>query len=198
MYAGHEHNDPGQDHMDHHARHDAHLGHGSRAEHSVHTGHAGRQSHHEHMLQDFRKRFWASVILTLPVLAVSPAIQSFLGLKTALSFPGASYVLLALASAVYLYGGWPFLRGMAREISARGPSMMTLIALAITVSYVYRGIVVLGLEGKVFFWELTTLIEIMLAGHWIEMRSVMGASRALEEIVKLVPSAHTASSPTAP
>jgi Cu2+-exporting ATPase len=156
----------------------------------AHGGHAaagGHHDHHAHMVRDFQRRFWISLALTVPVLGLSPAIQEFLGLKAALAFPGSGYVLLLLASAIYLYGGWPFLKGLTQEVGQRRPGMMTLIALAITVSYVYSGVVVLGLEGKVFFWELATLIDIMLLGHWIEMRSVMGASRALEELVKLMP-----------
>jgi len=140
------------------------------------------------MVQDSKRRFWVSVVLTVPVLALSPAIQSFLKLRSTLAFYGDAYLLLALASVIYVYGGWPFLKGMVHEAHRRRPGMMTLIALAISVSYVYSAVVVLGLAGKVFFWELATLIDIMLVGHWIEMRSVMGASRALEELVKLMPS----------
>jgi Cu2+-exporting ATPase len=139
------------------------------------------------MVQDYKRRLWVALVLTVPVLALSPAIQSFLGLE-ALAFPGVEYVLLVLASAIFFYGGWPFLKGMVQEFGKRRPGMMTLISVAISVSYVYSGVVVLGLKGKVFFWELATLIDIMLVGHWIEMRSVMGASRALEELVKLMPS----------
>ncbi len=140
------------------------------------------------MVRDFQKRFWISLALTVPVLILSPAIQAFLGLEGSLAFPGSAYVLLALASVIYLYGGWPFLKGLVQEFGKLRPGMMTLIALAVTVSYVYSVAVVLGLEGKVFFWELATLIDIMLLGHWIEMKSIMGASRALEELVKLMPS----------
>jgi Cu2+-exporting ATPase len=93
-----------------------------------------------------------------------------------------------LASAVYFYGGWPFLKGLREELGRRQPGMMTLIALAISVAYVYSAAVVLGLAGQVFFWELATLIDVMLLGHWIEMRSVMGASKALEELARLMPS----------
>ena len=168
-----------------HTEHANHSQHGAPPDHSAHTGHA---SHHEHMVQDFKRRFWVSLILTIPVLFLSPAIQAFLKLRNTLAFPRDQYVLLAFASAIYFYGGWPFLKGMVREIRNKRPGMMTLIALAISVSYVYSTVVILGLEGKVFFWELATLIDIMLVGHWIEMRSIMGASRALEELVKLMPS----------
>ncbi|MGD2217836.1 MAG: HAD-IC family P-type ATPase [Gemmatimonadales bacterium] len=139
------------------------------------------------MVADFRRRFWVSLALTLPFLALAPLIQCFLGIEGALAFPGDSYVQALLATAIYFYGGWPFLKGFVREIGDRKPGMMTLIALAISVAYVYSAAVVIGLSGEVFFWELATLIDIMLLGHWIEMRSVMGASRALEKLVELLP-----------
>jgi Cu2+-exporting ATPase len=97
------------------------------------------------------------------------------------------YAVFALSTFVFFYGGWPFLSGFYQEIRSRTPGMMTLIALAITVAYVYSGLVALGIQGKVFFWELASLIDIMLLGHWIEMRSVMAASGAMEELAKLVP-----------
>ena len=115
-------------------------------------------------------------------------IQAFLGFKKALRFPGDAYVLWALSSFVFFYGGWPFLKGLFEELAKKQPAMMTLIAIAITTAYVYSSVVVFGLKGKVFFWELATLIDIMLLGHWIEMKSIMGASRALEELAKLMPS----------
>jgi Cu2+-exporting ATPase len=114
-------------------------------------------------------------------------IQRFLALDETLAFPGDVYVLFGLASVVYFWGGWPFLKGIARELTARRPGMMTLIALAISVAYFYSSAVVFGLAGEPFFWELATLIDVMLLGHWIEMRSVMGASRALESLVRLLP-----------
>ncbi|MEA3402039.1 MAG: heavy metal translocating P-type ATPase [Armatimonadota bacterium] len=142
------------------------------------------------MVADFRTRFWVSLFLTVPLLALSPTIQQWAGQLTglpALTFPGDSYVLLALAIAIYAYGGWPFLSGMIDELRGGRPGMMTLIAVAISVAFFYSGAVTLGVEGKVFFWELATLIDVMLLGHWIEMRSVMGASRALEELARLMP-----------
>jgi Cu2+-exporting ATPase len=138
------------------------------------------------MLQDFKRRFFVSLLITVPVLALSPMIQTFFGFD--LVFPGSSYLLFALSSLVYFYGGWPFLKGLKREISERGPGMMTLIGVAISVAYFYSAAVVFGLAGKFFFWELVTLVDIMLLGHWVEMRSVMGASRALEELAKVMPS----------
>ncbi len=147
----------------------------------------GHHSHHAHMVADFRRRFWISLALTVPVLALAPLIQRFLGLEQKLDFPGDAYVQFIFATAVFFYGGWPFLKGFVGETRKRQPGMMTLIALAITVAYVYSSVVVFGLPGEVFFWELATLIDIMLLGHWVEMRSVMGASRALEKLVELLP-----------
>jgi len=138
------------------------------------------------MIADFRRRFFVSLGLTLPILVLSPTLQAWFGYSV--SIPLQMPILLVLASAMYMYGGWPFLSGLVREISDRNPGMMTLIAVAITVAWGYSAAVVLGVEGKIFFWELATLILVMLAGHWIEMRSVLGASKALEELSKLIPS----------
>ncbi|RMD77960.1 MAG: heavy metal translocating P-type ATPase, partial [Gammaproteobacteria bacterium] len=138
------------------------------------------------MIADYRRRFWVSLALTLPILLLSPGVQGALGLE-GLRFPGDRFLLFLLASAVYLYGGRPFLQGLAGELRARAPGMMTLIALAVSVAYLYSSAVVFGLPGKTFFWELATLIDVMLLGHWIEMRSVLGASRALEALVALMP-----------
>ena len=179
------------DHQEHHKPHPAgHEEHGDHhpADHKGHpAGHKGHHPHHAHQAGDFRRRFWVSLALTVPILLLSPLIQRLLSLPSALSFPGASYLQLVLSSAVYFYGGWPFLKGFREELVKRQPGMMTLIALAITVAYAYSAAVVLGLSGQVFFWELATLIDVMLLGHWIEMRSVMGASRALEELARLMP-----------
>lgn len=149
----------------------------------AHEGH----DHHRHMVEDFRRRFWVSLLLTVPILLLSPMIRSVFRLDR-LSFPGDIYLLFALSSVVYIYGGFPFLKGLVGELKEKRPGMMTLIGLAISVAYIYSSVVAFGLSGKVFFWELATLIDIMLLGHWIEMRSVMGASRALEELAKLIPS----------
>jgi len=116
---------------------------------------------------------------------LSPMIQSFFGYT--LEFAGSKYLLFLLSTIIFFYGGWPFLSGMKNELADKNPGMMTLIALAISVAYFYSSAVVFGLEGRFFFWELATLIVIMLLGHWIEMRSVMGASNALEELAKLMP-----------
>jgi len=143
---------------------------------------------HAHMAANFRKRFWVSLVLTLPILVLSPMLQTLVGLREAIRFPGDFYVLFGLSSAVFWYGGWPFLKGFFEELKSRRPGMMTLISVAIATAYLYSGAVVFGLTGKMFFWELASLIDIMLLGHWIEMKSVMGASRALEELAKLMPS----------
>ena len=144
--------------------------------------------HHAHMAADFRKRFWISLVLTLPILILSPLLQTLVGLRDAIHFPGDIYVLFGFSSAVFWYGGWPFLKGFVDEVKSRQPGMMTLVSVAIATAYLYSSAVVFGLTGKMFFWELATLVDIMLLGHWIEMRSVMGASKALEELAKLMPS----------
>ncbi len=167
-------------------------GHGDHGDggHGTHErggkGGHGKGDHHAHMLQDFKRRFFVSMAITVPVLALSPMIQAFLGIDFV--FRGSFYLLFALSSLVYFYGGWPFLKGLRKELSEKSPGMMTLIGVAISVAYFYSSAVVFGLPGKFFFWELVTLIDIMLLGHWMEMRSVMGASRALEELAKIMPS----------
>jgi Cu2+-exporting ATPase len=137
-------------------------------------------------VSDFRRRFWISLALSVPVLLLSHVVQDLVGFTW--RFPGDAWLELILATTIYFYGGWPFLTGFLDELKRRQPGMMTLVALAITVAYAYSVAVVAGLEGMVFFWETATLIDIMLLGHWLEMRSVLGASRALEHLVRLLPS----------
>jgi Cu2+-exporting ATPase len=153
-----------------------------RAESHDHTGHD-----HSQMVAEFRKRFWINLLLTIPVLILSPMIQQVLGLGERLRFVGDAYVLTALSSVIYFYGGWPFLDGLQREVRRRNPGMMTLIGVAITAAYIYSVATVAGLSGDDFFWELVTLIDIMLLGHWIEMKSVIGAGDALEKLAALMP-----------
>jgi Cu2+-exporting ATPase len=141
--------------------------------------------HHKMMIRDFRKRFWVSTIITIPILFFSPMIQDFFGYK--LLLPGNPYILFALSSIVYFWGGFPFLKGFWSEVKAKGPGMMTLIAMAISVAYFYSTATVFGLKGVDFFWELATLIDIMLLGHWLEMKSVLGASKALQLLVSMMP-----------
>ncbi|RJQ23068.1 MAG: copper-translocating P-type ATPase [Nitrospiraceae bacterium] len=163
-----------------HAMHEGHREPGSKD-----NDHSGR---HAGMAADFRRRFWVSLVITLPILVLSPMLQKLVGLQEAIRFPGDIHVLFGLSSAVFWYGGWPFLKGLFEELKSGRPGMMTLVAVAITTAYVYSSAVVFGLTGMPFFWELATLVDIMLLGHWIEMKSVMGASKALEELAKLMPS----------
>ncbi|MDP1991326.1 MAG: copper-translocating P-type ATPase [Syntrophales bacterium] len=163
-----------------HAMHEGHRE--TRPKDGDHTG------HHAHMAADFRKRFWISLVITLPIIVLSPMLQELVGLRGAIRFPGDLYVLFSLSSAVFWYGGRPFLNGLFEELKSGRPGMMTLVAVAITTAYGYSSAVVFGLTGMTFFWELATLVDIMLLGHWIEMKSVMGASKALEELAKLMPS----------
>ncbi|MBP9879801.1 MAG: cadmium-translocating P-type ATPase [Chitinophagales bacterium] len=141
--------------------------------------------HHKMMIADFKRRFYITLILTIPIILLSHIIQQWLGIK--LNFKGSQYVLFVLSSVVFFYGGMPFLKGLVSEIRNKKPGMMTLIGFAISVAYIYSVAVVFGFQGMDFFWELCTLILIMLLGHWIEMKSVAGASRELELLVQLMP-----------
>jgi Cu2+-exporting ATPase len=163
----------GMDHSKMHKGNDQHKG---MSEHD----------HHAMMIADFKKRFYVVLALTIPIMLLSTMIQHFMGVNW--QFTGSSYILFALSSVVFIYGGWPFLTGLVAEVKAKNPGMMFLIGFAITVAYSYSVAIVFGLKGMDFFWELATLILIMLLGHWIEMRSVMGASNELELLVQLMPS----------
>jgi Cu2+-exporting ATPase len=143
-------------------------------------------AHHRMMIKDFKRRFFVCLVLTFPILALSPMIQSWAGYT--IKFSASLYLLFALSSFVFAYGGWPFLKGLVDEWGKKTPGMMTLIALAISVAYFYSAAVVFGVRGKIFFWELATLIDVMLLGHFLEMKSVLGASRALESLARLMPS----------
>jgi len=156
--------------------------HGNEHEHHDHT------DHHRMMIKDFKRRFWISLIFTLPILALSPMVQDLFGFEFSFLGETDKYILFGLSSIVFFYGGWPFLKGIVDELKQKQPGMMTLIAVAITVAWGYSTATTFGLEGSSFFWELATLVDIMLLGHWIEMKSVLGASRSLEELVKLMPS----------
>lgn len=147
--------------------------------------HHDHSNHHQHMIADFRRRFWISIGVTIPILVLSPFIQNLLGYQ--LQFGFVKYILSALSAFVFFYGGWPFLKGLADEWKDKQPGMMTLIAVAITVAFMYSTATTFGLKGETFFWELVTLIDIMLLGHWIEMKSVMKASGALQSLVDLMP-----------
>jgi P-type Cu2+ transporter len=152
-------------------------------EHKQH-GHAGHD--HASMIGDFKKRFWISLIVSIPVILLSEMIQHWFGYTIA--FPGDRYVLAVLSSFIFFYGGWPFLKGLWDEVRKGAIGMMTLIGVAISVAWAYSTAVVLGLEGMDFYWEMATLIVIMLFGHWMEMKSISQASRSLELLVKMMPS----------
>lgn len=168
-------NDHSQTHEDH--KNDS-------QEHDSHESHS-HHDHHKMMVEDFKFRFWWVLALTIPILALSPMIQEFLGVDW--RFTSDTWILTALSTVVYFFGGWPFLTGLVDELKKKQPGMMTLIGLAISVAYIYSLFVVFGLEGHLLFWELSTLVGIMLMGHWIEMRSVMSASAALEKLAELLP-----------
>jgi Cu2+-exporting ATPase len=146
-------------------------------------GHEGHN--HAMMIADFKKRFYVVLILTIPIMLLSTMIQHFI--KVNWQFTGSQYILFALSTIVFIYGGFPFLKGLVDEVKAKNPGMMFLIGFAITVAYTYSVAIVFGLQGMDFFWELATLILIMLLGHWIEMKSVAGASKELELLVQLMP-----------
>jgi Cu2+-exporting ATPase len=170
-----KHNEMKHDEM----KHENHMEH-NHEEHN-HSGHD-----HTHMLVEYKNKFIISLLVTIPILVLSPMIQAFFGFE--LAFIGDSYILFVLSTFVFIYGGKPFLLGSIDEIKKRNLGMMTLIALAIIVAYLYSALTIFVLEGSNFFWELATLIDIMLIGHYIEMKSVMSASNALEKLVKLIPS----------
>ena len=173
----------------HHADHDAQLTPTpERGEaHAKHDKNTGHGKHAGHSPAIFRDRFWLSLVLTLPILYFSKQLQAWLGYQAA-QFPGVGWLNPVLGTVLFFYGGLVFLGSARHELRGKQPGMMTLISLAITVAYGYSMAVALGLPGMPFFWELATLIVIMLLGHWLEMASVQGASKALDELASLVPS----------
>lgn len=196
-HTGHRHVSHGSHDSSRHPTQMADVGHAPAPPHAppepaegVPPAHAAHDHHraHDHtaMVADFRRRFWICLVLSVPVLATDHMLQNWFGLGF-LRFPGDQIVQFVLSTIVFIYGGWPFLTGIIRELSTHRPGMMTLIAMAISVAYFYSSAVVFGLPGMPLFWELVTLIDIMLLGHWIEMKSVMGASAALEKLVRLMP-----------
>jgi len=196
----HQHNHSGMDgkkerhdshnHENHgHSHHEKHENqhHGNHHDEHDHSSH-DHSEHHAMMIKDFRQRFWISLVLTLPVLVLSPMIQQLLDFEFTLFPEYDPYILFGLSTVVFFYGGWPFLTGLANELKKKQPGMMTLIAVAITVAWGYSSATTFGVKGSTFFWELVTLIDIMLLGHWIEMKSVLGASRSLQKLVEMMPS----------
>ena len=173
-----QHDHSAHDHSAHdHSAHD-HGGH----DHAAHAGH-GDHSHHS---ANFRLLFWISLGLTIPTLVFSTGLQEILGLAGP-RFPGSEYVSAAFGAAVFVIGGRVFLQGAVGELRARKPGMMTLISLALLVAFGYSVAVLFGFPGMDFWWELATLVTIMLLGHWIEMRAISGARDALGELAKLLP-----------
>lgn len=176
----------------HHHQHDEHMEHEQHAQHhhvitkEVSQGHQVHDKHAGHHTQDFLERFWVCLAVTIPVLLLSHMIQQWFGFR--IMFAGDKYMLLLLSTFIYCYGGMPFLKGLVSEVRGHAIGMMTLVAVAITVAFIYSVAVVFGLKGMDFFWELATLIDIMLLGHWLEMRSQMAASNALQSLVALLPS----------
>jgi P-type Cu2+ transporter len=177
-------------HMDHHvhegqAEHTEYAMHEGAAPHGEHTGHKAHVDHTGHE-QMFRRRFWISLILSIPVLVFSSTIQVWLGYSIP-NFTGSQWITPVFAVIVFIYGGLPFLQMARPELKNRQPGMMTLISLAICVAFIYSLAAMFMPNSMTFFWELVTLIDIMLLGHWIEMRSVRQASGALQELAKLMP-----------
>lgn len=171
-------------HLDHSQHdHNGHEGHNNHMEHGEHGG--GHSKHHGHMVEDFKKRFWISLALAIPISYLSMMIQMLFGYEV--NFTGDTLLLFLLSTIIFFYGGKPFLLGAWNELKDRAPGMMTLISLAIVTAYVYSTLTAFFIAGSDFFFELATLIVIMLLGHWIEMKSIMGASKALEELIKLMP-----------
>ena len=189
-----EHGHP--NHSEHnHAVHNQHHNH-IEYDHGQHTSHnhqnhhehdhdGGHDKHHGHSIADFKKRFWASLVLTIPISYLSMMIQMLFGYE--INFTGDTLLLFLLSTIVFFYGGKPFLLGAWSELKNKAPGMMLLISLAIVTAYVYSTLTAFFIEGSDFFFELATLIVIMLLGHWVEMKSIMGASKALEELIKLMP-----------
>ena len=168
-------------HHHHEAQHPPPLASQAREmDHHAHDKHAG------HTTEMFRRRFWVSLALTIPALIWDPTIQDWFGFM-APAFPGSVYVPAVFGTIVFFYGGLIFLQGAFRELAARLPGMMTLIALAISVAFLYSAAVTLGFSGHPLWWELATLVTIMLLGHWIEMHSISQAQGALKELAKLLP-----------
>ncbi|WP_031549047.1 heavy metal translocating P-type ATPase [Salinicoccus luteus] len=174
-----QHNHHGDDHHHDHEKH-----HGPHPRDYSNHGHAGHD-HHGDMVTEFRNKFFIILIFTIPIMLLSPMIQNFMGVDW--RFTGDIYILATLSTFVYFYGGWPFIKGASGELKDGEPGMMTLIAMAISIAFFYSIAVVFGFDGEQIFWELATLVLIMLLGHWIEMRSINNASKALESLASLMP-----------
>ena len=162
--------------MDHHEHH-----------HMDHSEHDGHDKHAGHSPDMFKQKFWLSLFLTIPVLYFSQTIQDLLGYE-AVTFTGSEYIPAIFGVFIFFYGGLVFLKSAKAEIASRQPGMMTLISLAISVAFIYSLLITFNIvEGMDFWWELASLVTIMLLGHWLEMASVMNAQGALNELAKLLP-----------
>jgi Cu2+-exporting ATPase len=161
----------------------------NHGEHAGHDKHGG-DKHAGHSVAMFRDKFWITLLLTLPTLVWGEMIPQLLGF-TPPAVPGARWIPVVFGTAVYFYGGWVFVQGAWRELADRQPGMMTLISLAITVAFVFSVAVTLGFSGMPLWWELASLVTIMLLGHWMEMRSISQAQGALKELAKLLPNTAT-------
>ncbi len=172
------------------AAHGEPVGHPGHEAHDPHIGpgaHEGHDEHEGHTPEMFRTRFWVALVLTLPVVFWAEDIQELLGYE-APDIPGSTWIPPVLGTVVFVYGGWIFVQGAWHELRARLPGMMVLIALAISVAFVFSWVVQVELiDAEPLWWELATLVTIMLLGHWIEMRSVDTARGALQELAKLLP-----------
>ena len=175
--------DPSQHTGMEHSAHQGHVMHAKTEDRSTHAGHGTDHTGHEGM---FRIRFWWSLLLSIPVLLYSEMIQMWLGFNPP-SFPLSEWIPFVFSVVIFIYGGLPFLNMAVPELKDRKPGMMTLISLAISVAFAYSVAAEFINLGEGFFWELVTLIDIMLLGHWLEMRSVRQASGALNELAKLMP-----------
>jgi len=157
-----------------------------KVSHGAHTAHEEHNKHTGHSIVMFERKFWVSFALTIPVVLYSELPKRFLGWEAPMFF-GSQYLALVLSSIVFFYGGWVFLIGAWRELKAKLPGMMTLIALAISAAYLYSVFATFAGNAHTLFWELTTLVTVMLLGHLMEMRAVQGAQSALQELSKLLP-----------
>ncbi|MGH2695078.1 MAG: HAD-IC family P-type ATPase, partial [Actinomycetota bacterium] len=157
-----------------------------RTEHAAHEGHGGADKHEGHSVAMFRDRFWTTLALTGPVIFFSPMFQDLLDYR-APEFPGSELISPVLGTVIFVYGGWPFLKGAVQEARARMPGMMLLIGLAISVAFVASAATEFGAFELDFWWELAALIAIMLLGHWQEMKAVGQASDALGALSRLLP-----------
>ncbi len=190
MNGGEGHKEHDHDH-EHGHRHEDHHEHGGRDHHGGPDAHGGHDAHEGHSVGMFRDKFWLSLLLTLPVVFWSEHIQMLLGYE-APEFPGSAWIPAVLGTFIFFYGGGVFLKGAAGELKDSLPGMMTLISLAISVAFIFSWVVDLGLiEAEALWWELATLVTIMLLGHWIEMRSISQAQGALQELAKLLPDTAT-------